>query len=385
MLWFFFINFKFCYDKIYFYYRKQFRTFLFRQYMATKKNEKNEKNNDIDFVCKVCDYRCSFASDWERHILRAKHISLQKNEKKREKNEKNEPENESEFVCKVCDYRCSFASDWDRHILRAKHISHQKNEKKREKNENSESTSLYKCNCGCTYKHKSSFYKHVKKCDNTSELILSIIQQNQEFKDLLVEQNKQNYELQKQVLEQTMSMCEMSKNAGTVNNNNYVNNKTFNLQLFLNETCKDAMNIMDFVESIKFQISDLETVGELGYINGISNIIIRNLNALDENMRPVHCSDLKRDSIYVKDEDKWEKDTNDNKKFKNAIKFIAHNNVKMIPKYREKYPDCVYSDSRRSDPYNRMIIEAMGGKGDDDDAKASKIVKRIAKEILIDK
>jgi hypothetical protein len=145
------------------------------------------------------------------------------------------------------------------------------------------------------------------------------------------------------------------------------------------------MNIMDFVDSIKFQLSDLESVGELGYVNGLSKIIIRNLKALDQNMRPVHCSDLKREKIYIKDADKWEKEGADNKILKNAIKYIAHKNVKMIPFFREKYPDCVYSDSRKSDQYNNLIIEAMGGLGNDEDGKANKIIKKIAKEILIDK
>ena len=166
---------------------------------------------------------------------------------------------------------------------------------------------------------------------------------------------------------------------------NNSNNKTFNLHLFLNETCKDAMNIMDFVDSIKFQLSDLESVGEFGYINGLSKIIIRNLKALDENMRPVHCSDLKREKLFVKDAGKWEKECADNKILKNAIKYIAHKNVKMIPAFREKYPDCIYSDSRKSDQYNRLIIEAMGGDGDDEDSKSNKIISKIAKEIVIDK
>jgi hypothetical protein len=145
------------------------------------------------------------------------------------------------------------------------------------------------------------------------------------------------------------------------------------------------MNIMDFVDSIKLQLCDLESVGELGYIKGISNIIIKNLKALDENMRPVHCSDLRREKIYIKDADKWEKEAPDNKILKNAIKYIAHKNVKMIPAFREKYPDCVYSDSRKSDQYNNLIIEAMGGLGNDEDGKANRIISKIAKEILIEK
>jgi hypothetical protein len=289
------------------------------------------------------------------------------------------PKLSTRFYCEFCDYGTSKKSNIENHNKSIKHISNEFNPKI--------SSSDFTCEkCTKNYKDYSGLWRHKKKCTLTNkkcgeispELILNIIQQNTEFKDMLLEQNKHNQELQKQVIE----ICK----SGTTNNStNNSHNKTFNLQVFLNETCKDAMNIMDFVDSIKFQLSDLESVGELGYINGISNIIIRNLKALDENMRPVHCSDLKREKIYIKDADKWEKESADNKILKNAIKFIAHKNVKMIPFFREKYPDCVYSDSRKSDQYNHLIIEAMGGLGDDEDGKANKIIKRIAKEVLIDK
>jgi hypothetical protein len=232
------------------------------------------------------------------------------------------------------------------------------------------------CECGSKYKHSSGLSRHKKTCNlgkqGPNEVIV--------LTNLVIELVKSNGDLQKQMLD----VCKTTSTTTNSNNNN-CNNKTFNLQLFLNETCKDAMNIMDFVDSIKFQLSDLESIGELGYINGLSNVIIRNLKALDENMRPVHCSDLKREKIYVKDADKWEKEGADNKILKNAIKFIAHKNVKMIPAFREKYPDCIYSDSRKSDQYNRLIIEAMGGDGNDENEKSNKIIKKIAKEILIDK
>ena len=192
---------------------------------------------------------------------------------------------------------------------------------------------------------------------------------------------QQNNELQKQMLE-------VIKNGTTTNvNNSNVNshNKTFNLQVFLNETCKNAMNIMDFVDSIKIQLSDIESIGELGYVNGMSKLIIKHLNALDENMRPIHCSDPKRDSMYVKDQNVWEKEDPDNKKIKKAIKYISHKNICAIPEWRAKYPDCGYSDSLKSDQYNHIVIEAMGGSGDNDAEKVDKIVKKIAKVVTIDK
>lgn len=196
------------------------------------------------------------------------------------------------------------------------------------------------CDCGRGFTTKSGYWKHNRKCNTnkmithvphdefpiSTEAILSIIQQNQEFKDLLIEQNKT-------IIELTKNNTVNNNNNNTINNNSH--NKSFNLQLFLNETCKDAMNLTDFVESIQLQLKDFQDIGEHGYVNGISNIIIKNLKALEENMRPVHCSDVKRESIYVKENNTWSKDTNDNQSLKRAIKAIAHKNTKMMPKYRE--------------------------------------------------
>ena len=284
-----------------------------------------------------------------------------------------------DFVCTNCDYKCCKKYNWDRHILTAKHLQVTQ-VTQNEQNEQPKKMNAYSCEfCGQIYESRNGIWKHKKKCTNSNN--------NNETEDvntltkLVFELVKSNGDLQKQMLD----VCKNNTVMSNCNNNTNSNNKTFNLQLFLNETCKDAMNIMDFVDSIKFQLSDLESVGELGYVKGISNIIIRNLKALDENMRPVHCSDLKREKIYVKDANTWTKEGADNKILKNAIKYIAHKNVKMIPAFREKYPDCVYSDSRKSDQYNRLIIEAMGGDGNDEDGKANKIISKIVKEILIEK
>jgi hypothetical protein len=199
-------------------------------------------------------------------------------------------------------------------------------------------------------------------------------------KNLILTLIQQNNELQKQMLE----VIKNGTNINTINNNNS-NNKTFNLHVFLNETCKDAMNIMDFVDSIKISLSDIESIGELGYVNGMSKLIIKHLNALDENMRPVHCNDLKRSSLFVKDANIWAKEDDNNNKLKKAIKSIAHKNICALPEWRKKYPDCIYSESKKSDQYNHIVIEAMGGSGDNDDEKADKIISKIAKTITIDK
>ena len=289
------------------------------------------------------------------------------------------------YKCDVCLITCSRISEWNRHIETKKHKINKNGE-----NSNILATTVTPkiCECGKQYKDRTGLWRHTKKCalinitannENTnkeennisSELILSIIQQNQEFKDLLLEQNK--------------TIIELSKNVpSNINNSNInSNNKTFNLQVFLNETCKDAMNIMDFVDSIKIQLSDIESIGQLGYVNGISKLIIKHLNALDENMRPVHCSDPKRESLYVKDKNVWEKEGPDNNKIKKAIKHISHKNICALPEWKAKYPDCVYSDSLKSDQYNHIVVEAMGGSGDNDAEKADKIVKKIAKVVTI--
>jgi hypothetical protein len=290
--------------------------------------------------------------------------------------------NSNKFECIFCDFKCCNKNDYNRHNLTRKHKILSNTTENTQKNSDG-----FICDCGKEYKHHSSLWNHKKKClksedkftedileyenNITPDLIIEIIKQNQEFKDLLIEQNK--------------TIIELSKNNTVINNTSNSHNKTFNLQVFLNETCKDAMNIMDFVDSIKIQLSDIESIGELGYVNGMSKLIIKHLNALDENMRPVHCSDPKRDSLYVKDANVWEKEDADNKKIKKAIKRISHKNICALPEWRAKYPDCIYSESKKSDQYNKIVIEAMGGSGDNDAEKADKIVKKIAKEVTIDK
>jgi len=293
------------------------------------------------------------------------------------------PKNAKEYFCESCDFKCCKLSNYNTHILTRKHKMLTNIDK-----ENSKNAEKFTCNCGKEYNHRQSLSIHKKKClqmlekeeniteteNNVSpEMIIEIIKQNQEFKNLLLEQNK--------------TIIELSKNNTTNINNSNINsnNKSFNLNFFLNETCKNAMNIMDFVDSIKIQLSDVESIGELGYVNGMSKLIIKHLNALEENMRPVHCSDPKRESLYVKDANVWEKEDPDNKKIKKAIKYISHKNICALPEWKAKYPDCIYSDSKKSDQYNHIVVEAMGGSGDNDSEKADKIVKKIAKVVTIDK
>jgi hypothetical protein len=287
------------------------------------------------------------------------------------------PKNAKYFICEKCDFKCSKLSNYNAHVLTRKHTILQNTTEKKSKN------AEYICHCNKVYKHHSSLWNHKKHCNFIKEnKDNEDVDNDLNDKNLILTLIQQNNELQKQMLE-------VIKNGTNTNNNTFHNNnshnKTFNLQVFLNETCKDAMNIMDFVDTIKIQLADMESVGELGFVNGMSKLILKNLKALDENMRPVHCSDPKRVTMYVKDSNVWEKEGRDNLKIKKAIKYIAHKNICALPQWREKYPDCIYSDSRKSDQYNRLIIEAMGGEGNDEDGKSNKIITKIAKEVVIDK
>jgi len=292
--------------------------------------------------------------------------------------------NSNIYECIICDFKCCNKNDYTRHISTRKHKMLTNVDIKNVKN-----SFIFVCDCGNEYRHRQSLSVHKKKCNfKIKDVNEAVIEEKDETnkdvnidisdKKLMLTLIQQNNELQKQMLE----VIKNGTNNTTITNSH---NKTFNLQVFLNETCKDAMNIMDFVDSIKIQLCDIESIGELGYVNGMSKLIIKHLNALDENMRPVHCSDPKRESLYVKDKNVWEKEGPDNNKIKKAIKYISHKNICALPEWKAKYPDCIYSDSNKSDQYNHIILEAMGGSGDNDAEKADKIVKKIAKVVTIDK
>ena len=284
------------------------------------------------------------------------------------------PKVPEKYKCLYCDYSSSRKSQYDRHLLTSKHKM-----LTNFNNFSSESSDNHTCEkCNKVYKSRVGLWGHKKKCIEKEEIKEKTEEVDLNDKELILTLIQQNNELQKQMLE-------VIKNGTNNTTNINSNNKSFNLQFFLNETCKDAMNIMDFVDSIKIQLCDIESIGELGFVNGMSKLIIKNLNALAENMRPVHCNDPKRDSLYVKDANVWEKEDSDNKKIKKAIKYISHKNICAIPEWKAKYPDCIYSDSKKSNQYNHIVIEAMGGPGDNDAEKADKIVKKIAKEVVISK
>ena len=301
--------------------------------------------------------------------------------------------NQSKFICEKCDFVCSKKGDWNRHILTSKHknicdvtqILHQK-------------TSQYDCSiCLKQYNSRNGLWNHKKTCNINENIIINKETENIIIQDssaneikvltgLVLELVKSNNDLQKQVLDvckniQPSNTINNNNNNNTTNNNTINNNKTFNLQFFLNEQCKDAMNINDFVKSIKIEMADLERLGKEGFVEGISRIIIEKLKEMNIYKRPLHCSDAKRETMYIKENDVWNKDESaNNEKIIEFIKAVEQKNYTSLFAYADEYPEVYKQESKRNIPYLHMVLQSKGTA-----EKINKVMKRIIKEVVINK
>jgi hypothetical protein len=298
---------------------------------------------------------------------------------------KKSPELSFKFCCLICDYYSNKKSEFDKHLTTLKHKNNE-NASKMLVDASSNAFSTQKnfiCKCGKSYNHDSSYYRHKKTClfVNNKNCDSDEIKEtkNDELIDYLLKENKEIKELILEIVKNS----NINNSHNITNNTNNINshNKAFNLNFFLNETCKNAMNITDFVDSIKLQLSDFMNIGEIGFVEGISNIIVKNLNSLDETVRPIHCTDQKRETFYVKDENIWEKEDDNKKRLKQMVKSVAYKNEKLMKTYKETYPDYNDPDSHRSDQYSKTVIEAMDCK----EESREKIIKNISKVTTISK
>ena len=273
------------------------------------------------------------------------------------------------FYCEKCDYGTCKKSNYNNHLRSAKHKNSMfSNDFK------PILSSKFTCHqCNKEYKDYSGLWRHKKKCNkenneekDVNKLVTYLMQENAEFKQLLIDQNKQ--------------IIELSKNAGSNNNN------SFNLNFYLNETCKDALNIMDFVNQLQVGIKDLEETGRLGFADGISKIFINGLKQIDINNRPVHCSDSKREILYIKNNNEWNKEDDERKVLTSAIKHVVNKNIKQIPEWTKLHPDYNDYDSKQNDKFLKIVSESMSGSSQEETNKNyNKIIKNIVKETVIEK
>ena len=299
------------------------------------------------------------------------------------------------YECDFCYYITSRKSNYAKHLATDKHNISKSSKSEIAKVANFENNE-YKCqHCKQIYKTNSGLWKHIKKCEvlNKTKMIIDVIKDDKNVQEYLMEQNKllidQLSQQNKQLMEQNTKLFEIAQtnnsNSGTINNTINNNNK-FNINVFLNETCKDAINLTDFVNQIQVSVNDLEETSKLGYAEGISKIFIKNLNDIYFSQRPIHCSDSKRDILYIKDDNQWTKDDEQKSNLTKAIKIVANKNIKQIPEWQKANPEYNNPESKQNDKYMKMICEVMSGSTKEEQQKNyNKIIKNISKEVVIDK
>ena len=360
------------------------------------------------YICTKCDYNTCIKTNFNKHLATVKHKAA---EMEINGNKKSAEKVSFKYNCNLCNYYTNKLTNYNYHMSSSKHS----------KNTNDScNTITNKCNnCDKEFSTLSGLWKHRKTCtiskevivasdapsllpftagkggssDIPMELILEVIKQSKEVQNVLIEQNK---ELQKQLLEKEdrlleqndkhhKEILEIAKKPNMINSNNNSNNKTsFNLQFFLNETCKDAMNIVDFVNSLQLTNNDFETTGKLGFVNGISRIFINNLKKMDVITRPLHCTDVKRETVYIKDNDTWEKETDEKKKLNWAVNRIAQLNLNQIQQWQQEFPDSVKNNTPDNEKFTELALAALGGRDMEEIQRYNeKIMKNVLKEVII--
>lgn len=331
-------------------------------------NDSKKKTKIFDkFLCEYCDVTCKSKSELKQHFKTMHNLMIVKNA--------------MFYFCEKCNFTCSKKSEFDRHNSTRKHkmvVNDSKNAK------------AYLCICGKSYKYDSGYYRHKKTCNvsffptpdienNTSSTIISNIDNNS------ISENEKNTQKEtiNLLMKQNQELINIIKNDNHthITNNNISNNqKTFNLQIFLNEECKNAMNISEFIDNIKLQLCDIDKIGNEGYTKGITNIIVKELNSIDENQRPIHCSDTKRETLYVKDDNRWEKDI-EKDKINKMINSIESKNIQMLDQWKEANPGYDDSSCINSDTYNQIIMNSMDSSKENKD----KVIRNIVKNVNIQK
>ena len=305
----------------------------------------------------------------------------------------------NDYVCESCNFISSNKKDFIRHLSTAKHQMVINGNKKNPKHICS--------HCDKEFNHLSGLSRHTKKCTPKQEpteetpietsqpppmmpdmsVFIELLKQNQEFKELMIEQSKQIQDTQQENQQLQKQLIEAVKTSGShIENQTNNNNQKFNLNFFLNEQCKDAINMSDFLENMELNIEDLTETGRLGYVGGISRILVNKLQELDIYKRPLHCTDMKRETLYIKDNDEWEKQANSKEKMDTIIHKVANMNCKIIPQWQDEHPEYQVFDTIDNMDYMNLCNVALGGIGEQENRQyRDKIVRSVVKEILVDK
>ena len=284
------------------------------------------------------------------------------------------------YYCEICDYSCSRKYDYDKHLSTRKH----KMVTNGDNNVAKKNSGDFICECGNSYKHRQGLSRHRKTCffineENEGnnggvdkEMFMQLMQQNQDLQNLVVKE----------------IIPKIGNNNNNTNCNNTTNNITnkFNMNIFLNETCKDAIPLVEFINNLKLSVEDLDNTGKEGLVKGLTNIITKGLNELDVTKRPIHCSDIKRETLYIKDDDKWVKDDKDKTMVSNAIGKVKCEADNFFPQWLEEHPNCWEQDNPYHEQYMNIVQNRFGSNDNIFIEKNTKrVIKNIAKEVVVDK
>ena len=366
--------------------------------------DENSLNSPNYYGCSLCEYYAFNHKTILSHFYSI-HSDISQNTYN---TDENSPFIRHYFYCSKCQYKCVKKSDYIKHCATKKHNK-------------DKDTYEHVCHCGKTYKHRQSLYSHKASCNiyesttdtidnetlkhtitnnyqrddvtgeplNKTELIIELLKQNQEFKDLIIEERREFQQIiteqNKQLNTQSEKMMELAGNIGNNNTTNSNNNNKFNMNVFLNEKCKDAISLTDFVNSMNLSVEDFIQTGELGFVNGLSRVMIEKINDMELCNRPLHCTDLKREVIYIKAAEKWEKDENKTK-LRNAIKKIARKNDNIRPIWYETAPGVKTMGTENYEKFFKYSESSLGGCGKEETKLfEDRIMKNVMKEVTIDK
>lgn len=363
--------------------------------------------SECQYHCKYCNFHTQLEYNWKRHIITEKHKNKTLSTECDLLDELQQV-NEQQILCNECNYVCLSQSDYSKHISTKKHIMALDKTQKKERK-------THCCNyCDKQYANASGVWKHMKTCNKienlkktevkdtdkgevkdtdkgeikdissllTPENFMFLLNQNKELQNIVLQTNTTVLNVQNTMVQQGQQMLEVCKNnhvAHHTTNTNSHNTNNFNLQFFLNDTCKDALNFSEFMNSIVLNMDDLENTGKLGYVNGISRIFINALRNTELERRPLHCTDVKREIVYFKECDKWEKDTADNETVKRGIQYLADKNMSKIKDWKEQNPKSLEMNTPESDELTKLYTAVICS----DDEKETKIMRNVLKEVLV--